>query len=85
MDKAKSISTPMHPSQVLEVDEEGDKVSNKLYRGMIGSLLYLSVSRPDIQLSVGIYVRFQSNIKQSHLNDVKRILGYLVSTTNLGL
>ena len=48
MDKAKSTSTPMHPSQVLEVDEEGDKVSNKLYQGMIGYLLYLTASRPDI-------------------------------------
>ena len=41
MDKAKSISTPMYPSQVLEVDKEGYTVSRKLYRGMIGSLLYL--------------------------------------------
>ena len=45
MDRAKSISTPMHLSQVLEVDEEGDKVSDKLYRGMIGSLLYPIASR----------------------------------------
>ena len=58
MDKAKSISTPMHPSQVLEADEDGDKVSNKLYWGMIGSLLYLTANRPDIQLSVGICARF---------------------------
>ena len=44
MDKAKSISTPMHPSQVLEADEDGKKVSNKLYRGIIGSLLYHTTS-----------------------------------------
>ena len=48
MDKAKSINTPMHPSQVLEADEDGEKVSNKLCRGIIGSLLYLIASRPDI-------------------------------------
>ena len=64
MDKAKSISTPMHPSQVLEVDEDGEKVSDKLYRGMICSLLYLIASRPDLQLSVGICSRFQSSPKQ---------------------
>ena len=52
---------------------------------MIGSLLYLTASRPDIQLSVGICARFQSNPNQSHLNTVKRILRYLVGTTNLGL
>ena len=85
MDKAKSINTPMHHSQVLEVDEDGEKVSKTLYRGMIGSLLYLIASRPDLQLSAGICARFQSNPKQSHLNDVKRILRYLVGTTNLGL
>ena len=60
MDKAKSISTPMHPSQVLEADEDEEKVSDKLYRGIIGSLLYFVTSRPDLQLSVGIYARFQS-------------------------
>ena len=85
MDKAKSISTPMHPSQVLEADKDGEKVSESLYRGMIGSLLYLTASRPDLQLSVGICARFQSNPKQSHLNAVKRIMRYLVGTTNLGL
>ena len=45
----KYVSTPMHPFQVLEADEEGDKVSDKLYRGMIGFLLYLTASRPNIQ------------------------------------
>ena len=38
MDKAKSISSPMYPSQVLEANEDGNKVSNKLYRGMIGEI-----------------------------------------------
>ena len=85
IDKAKSISTPMHPSQVLEVDKEGDKVSDELYRDMIGSLLYLTTSRSDIQLSVGICANFQYNPKQSHLNTIKRILRYLVGTTNLSL
>ena len=41
MDKIESISTPMHPSQVLEADEDGEKVFDKLYRVLIGSLLYL--------------------------------------------
>ena len=52
---------------------------------MIGSLLYLTTSKPDLQLSVGICARFQYNPKQSHLNAIKRILRYLVGTTNLGL
>ena len=85
MDKGKSINTPIHPSQVLEADEDGKKVAGKLYRGIIGSLLYLIASRLNLQLSVGIYARFQSNPKVSHLNAVERILRYLVGTTNLGL
>ena len=55
------------------------------YRGMIGSLLYLTASGLDLQLSVGICARFQSNPKQSHLNAIKRILRYLIGTANLGL
>ena len=58
MDKAKSISTLMHPSQVLDANEEEDKVSDKLHRGMINSLLYLTPSRLDIQLSGGIVLDF---------------------------
>ena len=85
MDKAKSISTPMHPSQVLEADEDGEKFSYKLYESIIRSLLYLTTCRPDLQLSIGNYARFQYNPKQSHLNAIKRILKYLVSKTNLSL
>ena len=62
-----------------------ERVSDKLYRGIIGSLLYLTASKLNLQLSVGICARFQSNSKQSHLNGVKRILRYLVGTTNLDL
>ena len=52
---------------------------------MIGSLLYLTVTWPDIMFSVGLCSRFQSNLKISHLKVVKRILRYLKGTTNLGL
>ena len=53
----------MHPSQVLEVDEDDEKVFETLYRDMIGSLLYLTASRPNLQLSVRICSKFQSNPK----------------------
>ena len=52
---------------------------------MIGSLLYLTATRPDIMFSVGLCARFQSNPKISYLKVVKRILRYLKGTTNLGL
>ncbi|PKA55648.1 Retrovirus-related Pol polyprotein from transposon TNT 1-94 [Apostasia shenzhenica] len=52
---------------------------------MIGSLLYLTASRPDIVFSVCMCARFQSNPKESHLVAVKRIFRYLVGTHSLGL
>ena len=52
---------------------------------MIGSLLYLMASMPDIMFSVCLYVRFQSCPKESHLIEVKRIIRYLKGTIRMGL
>jgi hypothetical protein len=57
----------------------------KLYRFMIGSLLYLTASRPDIMFSVCMCARFQSNPKKARLRAVKRILRYLKHTPSVGL
>jgi len=69
--KKKIMSTPMHPSSCLDKDEQGKSVSEKEYRGMIESLLYLTASRPDIVFSVGLCDRFQTTPKESHLTAVK--------------
>ena len=53
--------------------------------GMIGSLLYLSASRPDIMFSICMCAIYQANPKESHLSVVKRIMRYLLGTINLGL
>ena len=50
----------------LDIDPNGKAVDQKVYRSMIGSLLYLCASRPDIMLSVGICARFQASPKESH-------------------
>ena len=75
----------MSTSCYLDKDESGQSIDMKQYRGMIESLLYLSVSRPDIMLCVCMCARFQSNPKQSHLSAVKRIMRYLLGTNNIGL
>ena len=62
-----------------------NSIDSKLYRGMIGSLMYLIASRPDIMFSVCICARYQSNHKESHLNVIKKILRYLKGIQNLGL
>jgi hypothetical protein len=82
---AKVYGTPMNPSTKLDKDEKGKPVDVKLYRGMIGSLLYLTASRPDIMFSVCLCARFQSCPKESHLIAVKRIFRYLLGTIDLGL
>ncbi|KAH9799739.1 hypothetical protein KPL71_000448 [Citrus sinensis] len=78
-------STLMSTTIKLDKDEKGKEVDIKTYRGMIGSLLYLTASRPDIMFSVCLCVRFQSCPKESHMLAVKRIFRYLIGTINLGL
>jgi hypothetical protein len=85
MVNAKPIKTPMPTNGHLDLNEEGKAIDIKVYRSMIGSLLYLCASRPDIMLSVCMCARFQGNPKECHLVAVKRILRYLVHTPNLGL
>ena len=69
----------------LDKDEQGINVDIKLYRSMSSSLLYLTVSRPDIMFSVCLCARFQSCPKVSHLIAVKRIIRYLNGTIGMGL
>ncbi|XP_072077812.1 uncharacterized protein [Arachis hypogaea] len=85
LDCAKPMGTPMHPNIKLDKDEHGRDVDETRYRGMIGSLMYLTSSRPDIIQSVGVCSRFQSKAKESHLSAVKRIIRYVLGTTNYGL
>ena len=81
----KTIKTPMPTSGFLDADEKGKPFDQKIYRSMIGSLLYLCASRPDIMLSVCMCARFQANPKESHHIAVKRIFRYLAHTPTLGL
>jgi hypothetical protein len=85
MDKAKPIKAPMGTNGHLDLNLGGTSVDQKVYRSMIGSLLYLCASRLDIMLSVCMCARFQAAPKDYHLRAVKRIMRYLVLTPNLGL
>ena len=85
LDHVTPKSTPMSTSVKLTKDEQGTPVDVTKFRGMIGSLLYLTASRPDIMYSVCLCARFQSQPKESHLNVVKRIFKYLKGTSDLGL
>ena len=85
LEGCKKLSTPMATSTKLDADEQDKCVNQKIYRSMIGSLLYLTVSRPDIQFNVCLCARFQANPKESHLIDIKRIFRYLSKIVNVGL
>ncbi|GAU45715.1 hypothetical protein TSUD_400970 [Trifolium subterraneum] len=85
MNETKIMSTPMHPSTSLDKDEIGKDVSEKEYRGMIESLLYLTASSPVIVFAVGHCARFQTSQRESRLIAVKRIFRYLVGTPDVGL
>ncbi|KAJ9565966.1 hypothetical protein OSB04_001932 [Centaurea solstitialis] len=78
------MKTPMAPPLSLDKDSKGKPVDVTLYRGMIGSLLYLTASRPDIMYSTCLCARYQAEPKESHLTAVKRIFRYLKGTPNLG-
>ena len=77
MDNCKSSVILMCPTCKLSKDEHGLSIDQKLYRGMIDSLLYLTASRPDILFSICMYARFQVEPKKSYLNSIKRIFKYL--------
>ncbi|GJW84396.1 putative ribonuclease H-like domain-containing protein [Tanacetum coccineum] len=81
----RTTSTPMETNKALTKDEDGEDVDVYLYRSMIGSLMYLTSSRPDIMFSVCACLRFQVQLKVSHLNAVKRIFRYLRGRPNLAL
>ena len=85
LEKAAHARTPMATNEKLTNDPSGESVDVTLYRSMIGCLLYLTASRPNIAFSVGVCSRFQSNPKVSHLNAVKRIIKYVSETCDYRL
>ncbi|GJR86872.1 putative ribonuclease H-like domain-containing protein [Tanacetum coccineum] len=83
--EVKTASTPIETQKPLLKDEDGEEVDVHMYRSMIGSLMYLTSSRPDIMFAVCACARYQVNLKVSHLYAVKRIFRYLKGQPKLGL
>nr|GEX42403.1 hypothetical protein [Tanacetum cinerariifolium] len=81
----KCARTLMEPNKALIKDAEAEDVDVHLYRSMIGSLMYLTASRPDIMFAICACARFQVTPKTSHLHVVKRIFRYLKGQPKLGL
>jgi hypothetical protein len=71
MEDSKAMMMLMSMTTALDADEEGEHVDQKEYRSLIGSLLYLTATRPDIQFSVCLCARFQASLRTSHRQMVK--------------
>ncbi|GKC10268.1 retrovirus-related pol polyprotein from transposon TNT 1-94 [Tanacetum coccineum] len=84
-DSCDQVDTPMVEKSKLDGYKEGKAVDPSHYRGMIGTLLYLTASRPDLQFAICMCARYQARPTKKHLLAVKRIFRYLKEIVNRGL
>ncbi|KAE8721174.1 hypothetical protein F3Y22_tig00016637pilonHSYRG00095 [Hibiscus syriacus] len=85
MENCNPVSTPMEPGAKLSKFDGGERVDASRYRSLVGSFRYLTCTRPDLSLSVGIVSRFMDEPVYSHWKALKRILRYIQGTVSLGL
>jgi hypothetical protein len=85
MTELKLVSTPMSMATLLGPNEDGETIDQRQYRSMTGSLLYLTVTRPDIQFTVCLCARFQASPRSSHQTTVQRIFRHLKHTLKFGI
>ncbi|KAK6145332.1 hypothetical protein DH2020_022152 [Rehmannia glutinosa] len=85
MIECKPISTPMEPNSKMCAHEGKDLEDTTMYRQLVGSLIYLTLTRPDISFSVGVMSRYMQNPKKTHLEAVRQILRYIKSTMDYGI
>ncbi|WVZ89921.1 hypothetical protein U9M48_036267 [Paspalum notatum var. saurae] len=78
MGDSKPMTTPMSTNTALDADEDGEAVDQKEFRGMIGSLLYLTATRPDIQFAVYLCAHFQASPRTSHRYEVEGVDNALI-------
>nr|GEZ21829.1 hypothetical protein [Tanacetum cinerariifolium] len=85
MESCDPVGTPMEIKDKLDLDQNGTPVDATKYRSMIGALMYLTYSRPDIVHATCLFARYQAKTTEKHLKEVKRIFRYLRGTVNTGL
>ncbi|GKC71060.1 hypothetical protein Tco_1116943 [Tanacetum coccineum] len=85
LDQCDVVDIPMVGQSKLDEDLNGTLVDPTRYRGMVGSLMYLTASRPDLVFVVCMYARYQAQPTEKHLTAVKRVFRYLKGTINMGL
>ena len=85
MENCKGMNTPMCQKEKLCKDDGSEQVEEALYRSLIGCLMYLTTTRPDILYVVSVLSRFMNCAKESHFKAAKRVLRYVKETLNYGM
>ncbi|GKC36314.1 hypothetical protein Tco_1048698 [Tanacetum coccineum] len=85
METCDPVGTPMEIKDKLDFDQNSSPVDATKYRSMIGALMYLTSSRPDIVHAICLCSRYQAKPTEKHLKEVKRIFRYLWGTVDMGL
>ncbi|CAM8878921.1 unnamed protein product [Rhodiola kirilowii] len=85
MDESQAVRTPMVPGHKLCKDEEGKAVCETYFKQVIGSLMYLTATRPDLMYSVSLISRFMSRPTEMHMQAAKRIMRYIKGTLSYGI
>lgn len=85
MEQCKSVSTPMNTNDKLQAEDGGDAADEYTFRSLVGGLIYLTHSRPDIAFDVGVISRYMHKPSVYHMGATKLILRYFAGTINLGL
>ena len=85
MDRCNLVKNPVVPSHKLDKDEDGVRVDNTLYKQIVGSLMYLTTTRPDITFIVSLISRYMEHPTEMHLQATKRVLRYIKGTISFGV
>jgi hypothetical protein len=85
MDSCNAVNTPVATRLKLSKEREGKHVNSTMYKSLVGSLRYLTMTRPDILHGIGLVSHYMKTPRESHWLTAKRILRYIKGTLNFGL
>lgn len=85
MEECNAVCNPLVPGGRIDMDEGGERVDDTMYKQVIGSLMYITTTRPDLQFAVSLLSRYMSKPTQLHLQAAKRMLRYLKGTLDFGI
>ena len=77
MDQCKAVAVPLHHNIKLQSEDGSKEADATLYRQLVGSLIYLTTTRPDLSYAVSVLSKYMSKLIESHWNAVKGVLSYL--------